>query len=107
MIYIIGVFKMNIKEMSIDDFKKEVELFLNNISEEEILDGIQKYVDNSYYNSQKIILTTESNSELLLDKNSKVDFNNKSCSGYINKKEKYDKNQYRKYSEFSVLGDVA
>ena len=56
MIYIIGVFKMNIKEMSIDDFKKEVELFLNNISEEEILDGIQKYVDKFNINRKRIIV---------------------------------------------------
>lgn len=99
--------RMNIKEMSIDEFKKEVEQFLNNISEEEILDGIEKYIDNSYYNSQKVILTTDSDDEFLIDKNFKISFYDTSEKNYIHKKEKYDTKEYKEYSKFSVLGDVA
>ena len=97
---------MNIKEMSIDEFKKEVEAFLDSISEEEILDGIEEYVDNLYYNTQKIVLTTDSDSEMLIDRKSGIGYD-VNGNVYTHSKEKYDYKGYKEYTNYVLLGDVA
>lgn len=96
---------MNINKLSIEEFKKEVNNYIDNHSAEEIINMLEKYKLDNVYKTGKIIYTTDiSNNYNSIDYS---ESNIKSNEVISTKKSIYNVGKLKNYNRFDGYCEVA